>query len=405
MTVAGLPEHADSNTGYQNGVQMKRMTLGLLLGSATVALLLLRVCPAGEVLAQDTQRAGLVVRFYDGSVFSECIEFSQPDISGCEVLNLSSLSVVYGGYGTYGEAVCTINGVGCPASNCFCECGGVDCEYWAYYHLGGAKWNYSTAGCSSHFVEAGDVEGWAWGAGTVGATSEVQPPVMTFEELCAPPTPPIVDLYAEPDNVVAGQCSTVHWSVENAGVVTLNGEGVRPTDARYVCPQNTQTFELRVFNDSGEYSYEVTVRVTQPSPTPRATATPTRAPTATRQPPAAPPPAATNSPRAPVLSPSPSPTVVPSTTPTSGATLLAMVATPSATPPDEEPTVVLQGSGDSEHPLAMPPPSTTGEESVGLQRILLLLGVGAGTVGFGAIAFVIMLMLLMVIYFRARTHF
>jgi hypothetical protein len=34
-----------------------------------------------------------------------------------------------------------------------------------------------------------------------------------------------------------------------------------------------------------------------------------------------------------------------------------------------------------------------------------LLGVGAGTVGFGAIAFVVMLVFLMVIYFRARTHF
>jgi hypothetical protein len=67
--------------------------------------------------------------------------------------------------------------------------------------------------------------------------------------------------------------------------------------------------------------------------------------------------------------------------------------------------VSQQGSGSSEHPLATPTPSTMREEPVGLQRILLLLAVGAGTLGFGAIAFVIMLVLLVVIYFRVRTHF
>ncbi len=64
-----------------------------------------------------------------------------------------------------------------------------------------------------------------------------------------------------------------------------------------------------------------------------------------------------------------------------------------------------QRSGDSEHSTAEPPPPATPEESVGLQRILLLFAVGAGTVGFGALGFVIMLALLVVIYFRVRTHF
>lgn len=384
---------------------MKRTPVSLLLIAVLLGLVMPSAARAGTAMAQGSYRVGLVVQFSEDRVFTECIEFSQPEINGCEVLDLSALSVAYGGYGSYGQAVCAIDDVGCPAQNCFCECAGADCVYWAYYHLLGGEWQYSTAGCSSHSVHHGDVEGWAWGSGTIGATSEVEPPVVTFEELCAPPAPPVVDLYAEPEDIIAGQCSTVHWSVENAGVVTLDGEGVPPNDARYVCPEQTETFELRVFNDSGEYSYEVTITVTQPSPTPRATATPTRAPTATRQPTVAPPPTGTRIAQAPAASPSPSPTVVPSSTPTSRPTLVAVAATPATTPPEEEPTVGRQESGDLEHPPSTPTTLPIGDESVGLQRILLLLGVGAGTVGFGAVAFVIMLVFLMVIYFRARTHF
>jgi hypothetical protein len=387
---------------------MKRIAVGLVLVAGAVALLLAPVDPAAQALAQGAQRVGLVVKFGDGSVFTDCIDYTGPGMTGEDVLDGSGLSLLKDlSYGL-GAAICKIEHDGCnyPQEHCFCQCEGANCEYWAYFHLDEdrGEWAYSGMGVSGHTVQAGDVEGWAWGNGEIGG-AEVEPPLMTFEELCAPPSPPTVDLHAEPENVVAGQCSTVYWSVDNAGVVTLDGDGVLPTDTRYVCPQQTETFELRVFNDSGEYSYEVTVRVTQPSPTPRATATATRAPTATRQPSAPPPPTATSSPGAPAVSPSPSPTVVPSATPSSRAPLLAMAATPTATTPDEEPTVVLQGSGDSEHPLATPPPAPTREESVGLQRILLLLGVGAGTVGFGAVAFVIMLVLLMVIYIRARTHF
>jgi hypothetical protein len=383
---------------------MKRTAVSLLLIASLLGLVMPSAARAGTAKAEGSYRVGLVVQFSEDRVFTECIEFSQPEINGCEVLDLSALPVAYGGYGPYGQAVCAIDDVGCPAQDCFCECAGVDCEYWAYYHLAGDEWQYSIAGCSSHSVHHGDVEGWAWGSGTIGATSEVEPPVINFEELCAPPAPPAVDLYAEPEDIVAGQCSTVHWSVENAGVVTLNGEGVPPNDARYVCPEQTETFELRVFNDSGEYSYEVTVTVTQPSPTPRAAATPTRVPTATRQPTVAPP-TATRFAQAPAASPSPSPTAVPSATPTYGATLVAVAATPTTALPTEESPAGSEGLGDYEEQPPTPSPTMTREHSVGLQRILLLLGVGAGTVGFGAIAFVVMLVFLTVIYFRARTHF
>jgi hypothetical protein len=45
------------------------------------------------------------------------------------------------------------------------------------------------------------------------------------------------------------------------------------------------------------------------------------------------------------------------------------------------------------------------QESVGLDRLLLLLGVGAGTLGFGTLAFVAIAVMLVAIYIRARAQF
>jgi hypothetical protein len=340
-------------------------------------------------------------------------------MTGEDVLDASGLPLVKDTSYGLGAAICKIRNDGCnyPSQSCFCKCEGASCEYWAYYHLDQqpGEWVYSGMGASWNTVQAGDVEGWAWGNGEVG-DSDVAPPLMTFDELCTPPTPtptktprpspPVVQFTAAPEDIVAGDCSTLRWTVDNGEVVALDGEGVLPEDARYVCPRETQTYELLVLNAAGEFDYEVTIRVTQRTSTAQPSASPTVPPIATSKPSSAPPPVAPTGTRE-LTAPSPSatPTVPAAAAPTSRPTLIAVAATATTTLPDEEAAVVLQGSGDSEHPLATPPPATTREESVGLQRILLLLGVGAGTVGFGAIAFVVMLVFLMVIYFRARTHF
>jgi hypothetical protein len=387
---------------------MKRKVLRLLILWGLLVLPFLPLSPAAPALAQDGDKVGLVVKFSDGDVFTDCVDYTGQGMTGEDVLDASGLSLVKDTSYGLGAAVCKIGNDGCdyPGEHCFCQCEGAGCEYWAYYHLDQQKeeWAYSGMGASWNTVDEGDVEGWAWGNGEVGG-SDVEPPLISFEELCAPPTPPIVDLYAEPESVVAGRCSTVHWSVENAAVVTLNGEGVRPTDSRYVCPQQTQNFELLVFNESGEYSYELTITVTQASPTPRATATPTTAATATRQPTAAPPAAATPAPQAPNASPSPTSTMAPSATPTSRPTLVAMAQ-------EETPTPAHEGANDAPSETAAEQPTATAGmlesergESVGLDQVLLLLGVGAGTLGFGTFAFVAMLIILIVVFLRARSQF
>jgi hypothetical protein len=129
--------------------------------------------------------AGLVVRFSDGQVYTECVAFRGDSISGADLLQLAHIEVVTAA-SPMGTAVCKIQNEGCnyPSESCFCKCqGGAECSYWAYYHLIGGKWVYSKVGAGKYQVHDGDVEGWAWGSGTMGS-SQVQPPLTSFSEVC-----------------------------------------------------------------------------------------------------------------------------------------------------------------------------------------------------------------------------
>ena len=110
-------------------------------------------------------RAGLVVRFADGSVQTSCVSFGEPSISGEQLLNRSGLAVVMDYNAGLGGAVCSISGYGCPVTDCFCRCQGVLCEYWAYYHGSAGGWQYAPTGTSSYQVTDGALEGWSWGNG------------------------------------------------------------------------------------------------------------------------------------------------------------------------------------------------------------------------------------------------
>jgi hypothetical protein len=56
-------------------------------------------------------------------------------------------------------------------------------------------------------------------------------------------------------------------------------------------------------------------------------------------------------------------------------------------------------------PRQVAPAEASPPEGVGFSRILLLLSVGAGTLGFGGLVFVAILLLLTGVYLRARGHF
>jgi len=146
--------------------------------------------------AQGINRAGLVVQFGDGNVVTACVQFTSETVTGAELLRLSGLDVIMDPHSGFGEAICKISagdfsdGCDFPLEDCFCQCRGADCKYWAYYHLEENAWAYSQLGASNWLVRDGDVEGWAWGPGSFGGgSSDVKPPVIPFDQICIPFTP------------------------------------------------------------------------------------------------------------------------------------------------------------------------------------------------------------------------
>lgn len=168
------------------GVRLIRaVSAGALLLSAVIATWI--ALGNGRTAAEQPNRAGLVVTFSDGSTASRCVEFAEEQISGAELLKRSGLPLVLWGTGA-GAAVCKIADEGCDNPNdCFCRCDGSGCRYWAYYALEDGQWRYASAGASLRKVHNGDVDGWAWGTGKIGEGAT--PALLTFEEICPPPSP------------------------------------------------------------------------------------------------------------------------------------------------------------------------------------------------------------------------
>jgi hypothetical protein len=169
--------------------------------AAGLGLLLLAI--AGAVSAWQAagqNQAGVVVRFDNGRTVSRCVAFDEPTISGFELLDRSGLAVI-ADIGAQGGLVCSVEGTGCPASDCWCQCqGGATCVYWSYWHLAGDAWRYAQIGATQTMVKPGSVDGWSWGPGTVDAA--VAPPATTFAEVC--PEPAAEALTASPGLPVDG---------------------------------------------------------------------------------------------------------------------------------------------------------------------------------------------------------
>ena len=124
--------------------------------------------------------------FGEGRTNALCVEFSEAEISGADLLQRSGFPALTAS-GSGGAAVCDIGGIGCQdPGDCFCQCHGSGCQYWAYYTLDGGAWKYSAVGASTRTVRNGDVDGWAWGSGGIG--SGAKPEARTFDEVCPPPT-------------------------------------------------------------------------------------------------------------------------------------------------------------------------------------------------------------------------
>jgi len=280
---------------------------------------------------EAVHRAGLVIRFPNGDVQKVCVSFGEASITGEQLLQRSGLTMIIDYNAGLGGAVCSINNQGCafPVQDCFCQCQGTQCEYWAYYHWIDGAWQYSQVGASSYQVTDGALEGWSWGPGSFGA-SGTQPPQVAFQDVCAAPatatstatptatatatlvptaTPsptatipqsqpsPEVSFMADTTDLVAGSCTVLRWVTWGADHVTLDGMSVADQGQSEVCPQATQRYVLVAANSAGQVAQDVllTVQPSEDEPplpnlnltvtvVPTRTATPTRPPTVTPQP-------------------------------------------------------------------------------------------------------------------------
>jgi hypothetical protein len=82
-------------------------------------------------------------------------------ISGLALLEQSGLDVEKANF-DWGTAVCSIEGVGCPAEDCFCN----DKVFWSYLTWQDGSWvGYPVGPAQSVISTTGAVEGWQWGTG------------------------------------------------------------------------------------------------------------------------------------------------------------------------------------------------------------------------------------------------
>lgn len=145
-----------------------RQRAPFLVLALSFAIALLILLQAGLANAAPTARLGpddgpyqaaVVVDFGDGSNLIRHINFPTPTISGLQALRLTGLDLGIAEY-SFGAAICSIEGVGCPASNCFCNAN----KYWGYQSWQNDSWQGYAIGPADSTVADGAVEGWVWGA-------------------------------------------------------------------------------------------------------------------------------------------------------------------------------------------------------------------------------------------------
>jgi hypothetical protein len=148
-----------------------------------VVLLVLSVLALGAAgaLAQDagTKRVGLVIAYPEGEEHLEIVEVPVAattfDVLEAADIELASEST------DFGPAICSIDSVGCPAEDCFCD----PAHYWAYYHLDAETetWSAAVEGVGAFVPADGAVEGLAWSGFDDSFNPTVQPPVHTFDQI------------------------------------------------------------------------------------------------------------------------------------------------------------------------------------------------------------------------------
>ncbi len=118
--------------------------------------------------ARAAGAAGIVVRHSDGRILYAYVPLTSDRLTGAEALQKSGLALNVAVGGSFGTAVCAIDGEGCtsPQEDCFCKSYGSPSFYWHYYlRNSDSSWRNSNLGAGNRVLHDGDVDGWSWTSG------------------------------------------------------------------------------------------------------------------------------------------------------------------------------------------------------------------------------------------------
>lgn len=94
---------------------------------------------------------------------------------------------------------------------------------------------------------------------------DVLSPGQTLRVPASADTADAASFTVEPDTIRSGECATISWVIENAGLVYFEGEPAAHAESRSACPLRTATYTLLViFTDGAQVGYTTTLNVTEP---------------------------------------------------------------------------------------------------------------------------------------------
>jgi hypothetical protein len=138
------------------------VTLMVLLVACTASAPATPVSSTAEATVEEPLggQATLILQLDDNRTLVRKLDLTVP-ISGLALLEQSDLDVIKADF-SWGTAVCSIEGVGCPSEDCFCS----ENTFWNYLSWRGDSWvSYPVGPAQSVISTTGAVEGWQWGMG------------------------------------------------------------------------------------------------------------------------------------------------------------------------------------------------------------------------------------------------
>jgi len=158
----------------------------LLVGAALAPVALPAVTGSAPACAAATGPHAALVIETGARDLRLCVALDAPTVSGTHLIELAGEQqhLSYG-FGSGGQAVCRLAGVGPEGDDCFADYP----DFWGYWRGDGhGGWTWSSTGAASTTVGDGDLDGWVWGSGDAGSTHP-KPPSLTVADVCTAPSP------------------------------------------------------------------------------------------------------------------------------------------------------------------------------------------------------------------------